>query len=198
MVHEFVNVFDDAMLQYCGSVDTGREVQVTDVGDDERIALLRFVERFALVLREAGMAPMPARVLAYALADDADRYTAGDLARGLGVSPAAISGAVRQLVQVGFLVREREPGTRSDLFVLDDRDLWSRLMAAELATLRRFEETVGDGIAVLGVARPGGRRLAETRDFFAFLRREMAEVMARWPAERDRLAPEQDGSVVPR
>lgn len=171
---------------------------MADDGDEDRIALLRFVERFALVLREAGMAPMPARVLAYALADDADRYTAGDLAQGLGVSPAAISGAVRQLVQVGLLVREREPGTRSDLYVLDDRDLWSRFMTAELGSLQRFEEAVTGGLEVLGTERPGGRRLAETRDFMAFLHRELTEALARWPAERDRLAADRDGEPVPR
>ena len=78
-------------------------------GDQERQALLRLVENFALVLRESGLPPMPARVLAYALADDADRYTASELASGLRVSPAAISGAVRTLVQFGLLRREREP-----------------------------------------------------------------------------------------
>ena len=156
--------------------------------DSEQIILLRFVERFALVLREAGMQPMPARVLAYALADDADRYTAGDLARGLDVSPAAISGAVRQLVQFGLLTREREPGTRSDLYVLDDRDLFSRFMSSELATLQRFEDAVADGVDLLGLDRPGGRRLAETRDFMAFLRAELTDAVARWPAERERRA----------
>jgi len=156
--------------------------------DSEQIILLRFVERFALVLREAGMQPMPARVLAYALADDADRYTAGDLARGLAVSPAAISGAVRQLVQFGLLTREREPGTRSDLYVLDDRDLFSRFMSSELATLQRFEDAVADGVDLLGLDRPGGRRLAETRDFMAFLRAELTDAVARWPAERERRA----------
>ena len=161
---------------------------VTTVDDEEiqRAALLRFVERFALVLRESGMPPMPARVLAYALADDADRYTATDLAEGLQVSPAAISGAVRQLVQVGLLVREREPGTRSDLYVLDDTDLWSRFMAAELEALRRFEEAVASGVRALGTDRPGGRRLAETRDFMAFLGRELTAAVERWPAERER------------
>ncbi len=160
--------------------------------DDDRMALLRFVERFALVLREAGMAPMPARVLAYALADDADRYTAGDLARGLGVSPAAISGAVRQLVQVGLLVREREPGTRSDLYVLDDRDLWSRFIQVELTQLRRFEEVLETGVGDLGTERPGGRRLAETRTFFMFLGRALQDAVDRWPAERARLTTDRD------
>ncbi len=167
------------------------EVVVTE--DDERMVLLRFVERFALVLREAGMPPMPARVLAFALADDADRYTAGDLARGLDVSPAAISGAVRMLVSLRLLGREREPGTRSDLYVLDDRDLWSRFMATELETLQRFEEAAASGVEVLGTHRPGGRRLAETRDFLAFLRAEMAAAVARWPAERDRRAAAREG-----
>jgi DNA-binding transcriptional regulator GbsR (MarR family) len=160
---------------------------VLDEGvDAERLALLRFVERFALVLREAGMGPMPARVLAYALADDADRYTAADLAAGLRVSPAAISGAVRQLVQYGLLSREREPGTRSDLYVLDDQDLWSRFIGAELTQLDRFVETVGAGIEVIGPDRPGGRRLAETRDFLSFLRGTLAEALDRWHAERPR------------
>jgi hypothetical protein len=161
---------------------------VTVTEEAARAELLRYVERFALVLRESGIAPMPARVFAYALADDADRYTAGELAAGLQVSPAAISGAVRQLVQWGFFAREREPGTRSDLYVLDDRNLWSRFVGTEVATLERIEETVAAGIDAIGPDRPGARRLAETRDFFAFLRQELAEAVRRWPAERDRLA----------
>jgi hypothetical protein len=159
-----------------------------DATQQERATLLRFVERFALVLRESGMAPMPARVFAYALADDADRYTAAELAEGLQVSPAAISTAVRQLVQVGFLVREREPGTRSDLYVLDDENLWTRFTGAEMVALERFEDVVAAGIELIGVDRPGGRRLAETRAFFAFLHEVLADALARWPEERTRRA----------
>ena len=44
------------------------------------------------------------------------------------------------------------------------------------------------GIEALGADRTGGRRLAETRDFFAFLRHELGDAVRRWPAERDRLA----------
>jgi MarR family len=161
-------------------------VAVADDLDAERATLLRFVERFALVLRDSGMQPMPARVFAYVLADDADRYTAAELAEGLQVSPAAISGAVRQLVQIGFLVREREPGTRSDLYVLDDADLWTRFFTAELQALRRFQDIVTSGVEWLGTDRPGGRRLAETRDFLAFLHEVLADAVARWPEERER------------
>jgi MarR family len=156
--------------------------------EDADRAVLLFVERFALVLRESGMSPMPARVLAYALADDADRYTATELAEGLRVSPAAISGAVRYLVQIGFLTREREPGLRSDLYVLHDADLWSRFFSVQLAVLDQYEGVVREGVEALGLVRPGGRRLAETLDFFTFLREELALSLARWPEERGRRA----------
>ncbi|HEU0285555.1 MAG TPA: helix-turn-helix domain-containing protein, partial [Nocardioidaceae bacterium] len=68
---------------------------------DQDEAVLRFVERFALILVESGMPRMPSRVFAYFLADEAERYTARELATGLRVSPAAISGAVRYLIQAG-------------------------------------------------------------------------------------------------
>ena len=81
-------------------------------------AVARFVERFALLLTEAGMPRMPARVFACVLADDAGRMTAGELAQRLGVSPAAISGGVRYLTQVVILERRRYPGERRDHYQL--------------------------------------------------------------------------------
>ena len=63
-------------------------------------ATLRFVEDFALLLVDAGVPRMPARVFACVLADDAGALTAGELAERLQVSPAAISGAVRWLTQM--------------------------------------------------------------------------------------------------
>ena len=56
---------------------------------DENERQLRVVERIAAILSEAGIPRMSARVLAYMLADDADRYTAAALAEGLRISPAA-------------------------------------------------------------------------------------------------------------
>jgi DNA-binding MarR family transcriptional regulator len=142
-------------------------------------ALLRYVERFALVLRDMGMPPMTARVLAYALAEDSDRYTAADLATALRASPAAISGAVRYLVQVRLLAREREPGTRSDLYVLRD-DAWTRLLAWRLDTLDVLRDLLLDGAGTVGPQTPGGRRLAESADFMAFLREGMERLLDEW------------------
>ena len=151
---------------------------------DDEDELLRFVERFALVLASSGIPRMPARVFAYALADDADHYTAGELAAALRVSPAAISGAVRYLVQVGLLYREREPGARSDVYRIDDDDVWSRIYGQQAPLLQHFEAAAADGAATLGQDRPGGRRLEETRLFFAFLREDLPRMTERWKAHR--------------
>jgi DNA-binding transcriptional regulator GbsR (MarR family) len=152
--------------------------------DDYAMELLRFVERFALVFTASGVPRMPARVFAYVLADDAETYTAAQLADGLRVSPAAISQAVRYLVQVGLLGREREPGSRSDVYRIYDDDVWSRIYSGQTQVLERFEEAAADGVAALGLDRQGGRRLEETRRFFAFMREELPRSLERWREQR--------------
>ncbi|WP_017615694.1 hypothetical protein [Nocardiopsis salina] len=37
-----------------------------------------------------------------------------------------------------------------------------------------------EGVAILGADSPAGRRLDETRRFFAFMREEIKESMAKW------------------
>jgi DNA-binding transcriptional regulator GbsR (MarR family) len=142
-------------------------------------AVRRFVERFALLLAEAGMARMPARAFACILAEDSGQLTAAELAERLEVSPAAISGAVRYLTQVGMVVREREPGARRDHYRLH-RDVWSEMYIERAAALRRWEDAMAEGVQLLGTDRPAGRRVDETREFFAFLRKELPAVMERW------------------
>jgi DNA-binding transcriptional ArsR family regulator len=139
----------------------------------------RFVERFGLLLTEAGMARTPARVFACVLAEDSGRLTAGELAERLHVSPAAISGAVRYLTQAGLLLRAREPGERRDHYAVHD-DVWTEMYVSRLGFLRRWEQVVADGVDVLGTDRPAGRRLAETREFFAFVQADLPDMIRRW------------------
>jgi DNA-binding transcriptional ArsR family regulator len=152
--------------------------------DHDREEVLRFVERFAIVLASAGMARMPARVFAYALIDDADRYTATDLAQALRVSPAAISISVRDLVNAGLLGKQREPGDRTDTYVLHDQDIWPEIYLKREGLLEEFERIAAEGIELVGRGRPGGRRLAETAAYFAFMRKEMPELVERWRKHR--------------
>ena len=144
----------------------------------------RFVERFAGVLSDGGMARMPARVFARILVEDEGQLTAGEIAERLEVSPAAVSGAVRYLLQVGMLVRTREPGERRDHYRVHD-DVWPEMYTQQAALLRRWIETADGGAALLGADSRAGRRLAATRDFFSFMHEELPELLRRWQ-ERDR------------
>lgn len=153
----------------------------------QRTEVLRFVERFALVLSESGFPRMPARVFSYALTQDADRYTASQLAAGLGVSAAAISGAVRYLVQVGLLAREREPGTRSDVYRIYDDDVWGTIFLQRLPVLERYAQAADEGVALVPPGSAGARRLRETREFYTFLQAEERKLFDRWIEHRRRL-----------
>ena len=149
------------------------------------LAVQRFVERFALVMAESGFPRMPARVFVALLTADDGKRTAAELAELLHISRAAVSGAVQFLVRVGFIARERDPGERVDHYrVLDD--LWVENMVRKDAALASWERSLAEGVDVLGASTPAGKRLAETRLFFAFVRGEFPALIAKWKRLRKR------------
>jgi hypothetical protein len=118
------------------------------------------VERLGSVLEDSGVPRMPARVFAYILAEDRDRYSAADLAEGLQVSPAAISGAVRYLTSTRLVVKERRPSGRGDLYRVVDGDVWGTIMSARLPLMDHFVASLSSSpVAPVG---PGSRRRATT------------------------------------
>src|SRR5215208_3347809 len=136
----------------------GMDVESWGGGRDEE-AVMRFVERCALTLTEAGIPRMPARVFVVLLVSDDGRRTAAELAEMLKVSPAAVSNAVRYLQQVRLAVREREPGERRDHYRLYN-DTWYEAVTQRDEMLRRWQEDMRGGIEAVGADTPGGRRLA--------------------------------------
>jgi DNA-binding transcriptional regulator GbsR (MarR family) len=173
--HNLVNVLQQQEPSIAGGVPV---VDGNGSGRDDG-AVRRFIERFALHLAEAGMARMPARVFAAILTSEEGRCTATELARLLQVSPAAVSGAVRYLTQLGMVLREREPGERRDHYrVTSDR--WYETVYRREALLARWEQDLRDGVEAVGPGTPAGRRLEETRRFFAFLREELPRILEDW------------------
>ena len=143
----------------------------------------RFVERFGATLEDGGIPRMPARVFAALLVTDSGRMTAAELAEQLQISPAAVSGAVRYLIQVNLIAREREPGSRRDVYRLHS-EVWYEAIVNRAPLLTRWERAVSDGVGVVGVDTPAGKRLAETAEFFRFLQPEMDALLARWREQR--------------
>jgi hypothetical protein len=145
----------------------------------------RAVERFGGTLEAFGMPRMAARVFAYVLAEDRSEYTAADLAEGLRISPAAVSGAVRYLVTSRLVVRERRPGRRGDVFRVTDGDIWATILGERVPLIGHFLASVDDAIALLDPGSAGYERLEETRQFFAFVGQEFAGMADRWRTFRD-------------
>jgi len=143
----------------------------------------RFVEAFASAFYEAGVPRMPSRVFAAILASDAGRLTAAELSERLQASPAAISGAVRYLVQVQLVLREREPGSRRDVYVVGD-NAWYEAIVRRERLLLQWQRVLRDGVEEVGRDTPAGARLAETVEFFEFLEQEMPALLERWRARR--------------
>jgi DNA-binding MarR family transcriptional regulator len=144
-----------------------------------------FVERFAAQLVEAGMTRMPARVFAAVLVSEDGVLTSAELGERLRVSPAAVSGAVRYLSGVNLVSREREPGSRRERYRVHT-DQWYEALGNREQILRRWEDTLRQGIGSLGPGTPAGARLAETLAFFEFLNAELPLLLDRWRAHRAR------------
>lgn len=154
--------------------------------DRDPAAVSRFIERFSSVLTDSGMARMPARVFVALLTADSGRATAVELADTLQVSPAAISGAIRYLVQVNLVTRERQPGTRREIYHVHD-DAWYEAALRREQMLRRWEASLADGVDALGPGTSAGRRIAESLHFVQFLETEIPHVLKRWDERRANL-----------
>jgi DNA-binding transcriptional regulator GbsR (MarR family) len=150
-------------------------------GRDTEAANL-FVERMAMAFAEWGFPRMAARVLfTVMIADDA--LTAAEIGERLGVSPAAISGAVRYLTHVGMIIREPVPRSRRDRYRVPEESWWLSAVT-KMGVYKTFADLADEGIEAVGKATPGARRLAEMRDFFNFVQGEIDGLNGRWLASR--------------
>lgn len=143
------------------------------------------VERLGQTLETMGLPRMPARVFAFILADDQSVYTAAELAQGLDVSPAAISGAVRYLSDTHLVVRARNPAGRGDLFRVRDGDIWSTIQTARLPVLDVLIESVQEAVDLLPEGSTGRERVEETRDYFKFVQEDTRRLDQRWREWRE-------------
>src|SRR6478735_7982349 len=93
-------------------------------------------ERAAAMLTAAGMPRMSARVMMALVGSPDEGYTAAELSERLGVSAAAVSGAVRYLTSMRLIHRVSRPG-----------DAWHGMMTANAplyASLAGFMEEIAD------------------------------------------------------
>ncbi|MCW3818868.1 MarR family transcriptional regulator [Micromonospora sp. DR5-3] len=142
-----------------------------------------FVERMAMAFADVGFPRMAARVLFSVMSAD-EPLTAAQIGERLGVSAAAVSGAVRYLTQFGMLVREPVKGSRRDRYRMPDNP-WYEATITKTGLYKNFIDIANGGVnALLGRDTPAGERVAEMRDFFLFVQGELDTMGERWRAWR--------------
>src|SRR5262249_18720066 len=82
-----------------------------------------------------------------------------------------------------MISRQREPGSRRDVYLLRN-DLWYEISLGRDQVLVHWANAARDGAEILGPDTPAGQRLADSHDFFAFLRQELPALRERWRAHK--------------
>jgi DNA-binding transcriptional regulator GbsR (MarR family) len=144
-------------------------------------ALDRLVEHATDVFAAQGFPRTPAAVLMALMASEDGALEAGELSERLGVSPAAVSGAVRYLVQLRFVRVGVVRGTRRHRYFLVDE----RWYAGSLQQTDRYAQIaalVEAGLPDDGS--PGSARFAEMAAFFRFLEARMPALFEEWRGSR--------------
>jgi DNA-binding transcriptional regulator GbsR (MarR family) len=142
-----------------------------------------FVERMGSALTQAGMPRVPSLVFAALLVDEDGRMTAAELAEALQLSAGSISSAVRYLENLGTARRERERGSRRDVYVVED-DAWHGALMRSNQVYAPIIAALNRGLTTLGTDSPEGRRLLLSREFLIFVDEEMMAIAQRWEKRR--------------
>ncbi len=151
-------------------------------------------EQAAAMLTAAGMARMPARVLMALVGSPDEGYTAADLAERLGVSAAAVSGAVRYLTSMRLIHRLSRPGDRRDRYDLTG-DAWLGMITANAplySSLAGFMDRIADENAE---APASVQRARDIADFMRYLATRMPQLVNEWRAEREAAAAEEEAEA---
>jgi predicted ArsR family transcriptional regulator len=147
-------------------------------------ALRDVVEQSAAVLTAAGFPKMPARVLMALMVSEEGGLTAQELAEHLGVSAAAISGAVRYLQTVGIVRRLARSGSRRDRYELPE-DAWYAAVTSKSPIYSVLAGLAESAVGAISDPSSAARaRVDEMARFYRFLDARLPELMDEWETLR--------------
>ncbi|GAA4162900.1 hypothetical protein GCM10022286_22560 [Gryllotalpicola daejeonensis] len=147
--------------------------------------LFEFTERLAAMFAVAGFPRMASRVLMTLMMSPDASLTAAELRDRLGISAAAVSGAITYLERLGMVRRRAQQGSRKELYELPEAAWYT-------ASLRQppfYSEIAGMLPAGIEAAKKAGAqgplaRLTEMQEFFEFMRTRMPELYEEWMRTR--------------
>jgi len=142
----------------------------------------RYAEEAAVVLAGMGLPPAYGKLLGWLLICSPAAQSGTELAAALGLSKGSVSAGLRMLENSTLVRRVAMPGRRGTFFAMTP-DAIMRAAGSEKFT--QFRQLMDRGLDVLGGAdAPGAERLRNTRDFYAFLERELPLLVKRFQDEQ--------------
>jgi DNA-binding transcriptional regulator GbsR (MarR family) len=140
-------------------------------------AAAAFVADVAARLAAEGFPRIPAGVLMALMASEDGRLGTSELMAELGVSAAAVSGAVKYLGVLGFVRTVTAPGSRRHVYALPDTPWYTQTLTgtSRYRDLAGVLEAHAEQLAGSAAARVG-----EMADFFRFLDERMPLLYAEW------------------
>jgi DNA-binding transcriptional ArsR family regulator len=145
-----------------------------------------FADQFATLLAATGLPRMTARVFACLLTADTNGLTAADLVRRLQVSPASVSKSIGSLEAMDLVVRQSDPGTRRERYLIDE-DVWIRAWQADTGAHGEVAAAAQRGAEIFGTDTAAGARLGKMGQFFAKLSERMSVSNLAEPSAYDAL-----------
>jgi len=141
----------------------------------------RYAEEAAVVLTGMGLPPSYGKLLGWLLVCDPPYQTSAELAEALDLSKGSVSTGMRML-ETGRLVRRVAlPGRRGHAYEMVPDAF---MQVSESDNFRVFRELMERGLTVVGGDdAPGAERLRHTRDFYAFVERELPQLIERFKRE---------------
>jgi DNA-binding MarR family transcriptional regulator len=144
----------------------------------------RYAEEAAVVLASMGMPLAYGKLMGWLLICNPPAQSGAELAAALGLSKGSVSGGLKMLEASGVVRRVPMPGRRGTFFEMTPDAM---MRAAGSEKFAQFRELMDRGLEVVGGAdTPGAERLSTTRDFYAFIERELPKLIQRFQTERGR------------
>jgi DNA-binding transcriptional regulator GbsR (MarR family) len=138
----------------------------------------QYAEEAGVALTGMGMPPAFGKLLGWLLICDPPQQTLTDLADALGLSKASVSTGMRMLESSRLVRRVALPGRRGHAYEITP-DAFLRVSDSD--SYRVFRELMERGLDILGGPdATGAERLRETRDFYAFVEREIPKLVERF------------------
>jgi hypothetical protein len=148
------------------------------VGRSER---QRYAEEASVVLAGLGLPPAYGKLLGWLLICEPAQQTSSDLVAALGLSKGSVSTGMRMLETQRLVRRVPVQGHRGHAYEMVPEAF---IRVSESDSYRVFGDLMQRGIDLLGGEdAPGAARLRDTRDFYAFISRELPRLIGDFKRE---------------